>query len=116
MNQLEIIGHFIGGHVVDTAGERYAEVFNPALGEPCAKVTLASVDEVNAAVFAASAAFPAWSATPPLARARILFKYLQLCQQHTDEFAAMITREHGKTFSDAQGEVARGIEVVEFAF
>ena len=115
MNHNEIIGHFIGGHVVDTAGERYADVFNPALGEPCARVTLASVDEVNAAVFAASAAFPAWAATPPLARARILFKYLQLCQQHTDEFAAMITREHGKTFSDAQGEVARGIEVVEFA-
>ena len=119
MNQLElscpVIGHFIGGKVVDTAGERYADVFNPALGEPCAKVTLASVDEVNAAVFAAQAAFPAWAATPPLARSRILFKYLQLCQQHTDEFAAMITREHGKTFSDAQGEVARGIEIVEFA-
>ncbi|MFC5458388.1 CoA-acylating methylmalonate-semialdehyde dehydrogenase [Massilia niabensis] len=115
MDNLQIIGHFIGGHVVDTAGKRYADVFNPALGEPCARVTLASVDEVNAAVFAASAAFPAWSATPPLARARILFKYLQLCQQHTDEFAALITREHGKTFSDAQGEVARGIEVVEFA-
>jgi malonate-semialdehyde dehydrogenase (acetylating)/methylmalonate-semialdehyde dehydrogenase len=119
MNQTElsspVIGHFIGGQVVDTAGERYADVFNPALGEPCARVTLASVDEVNAAVFAAQAAFPAWAATPPLARSRILFKYLQLCQQHTDEFAAMITREHGKTFSDAQGEVARGIEVVEFA-
>ena len=115
MNHNEIIGHFIGGHVVDTAGDRYADVFNPALGEPCARVTLASVDEVNAAVFAASAAFPAWSATPPLARARILFKYLQLCQQHTDDFARLITREHGKTFSDAQGEVARGIEVVEFA-
>jgi len=115
MNHLDVIGHFIGGHVVDSAGERYADVFNPALGEPCARVTLAGVDEVNAAVFAASAAFPAWSATPPLARSRILFKYLQLCQQHTDEFAAMITREHGKTFSDAQGEVARGIEVVEFA-
>jgi malonate-semialdehyde dehydrogenase (acetylating)/methylmalonate-semialdehyde dehydrogenase len=115
MNQLHTIGHFIGGHIVDTAGERYADVFNPALGEPCARVTLASVDEVNAAVFAAQAAFPAWSATPPLARARILFTYLQLCQQHTDEFAALVTREHGKTFSDAQGEVARGIEVVEFA-
>ena len=110
-----VIGHFIGGHLVESAGERYADVFNPALGEPCARVTLGGVDEVNAAVFAAAAAFPAWSATPPLARARILFKYLQLCQQHTDEFAAMITREHGKTFSDAQGEVARGIEVVEFA-
>jgi malonate-semialdehyde dehydrogenase (acetylating)/methylmalonate-semialdehyde dehydrogenase len=115
MNQTDIIGHFIGGQVVDTAGDRYADVFNPALGEPCARVTMASVDEVNAAVFAAQAAFPAWAATPPLARARILFKYLQLCQQHTDEFAAMLTREHGKTFSDAQGEVARGIEVVEFA-
>ena len=119
MNHLElsgnIIGHFIGGQVVDTAGERYADVFNPALGEPCARVALAGVDEVNAAVVAAQAAFPAWSAMPPLARARILFKYLQLCQQHTDEFAALITREHGKTFSDAQGEVARGIEVVEFA-
>ncbi|MFC5509814.1 CoA-acylating methylmalonate-semialdehyde dehydrogenase [Massilia jejuensis] len=115
MNQLETIGHFIGGRVVDTAGDRYADVFNPALGEPCARVKLASVDEVDAAVLAAQAAFPAWSATPPLGRARILFKYLQLCQQHIDEFAAMITREHGKTFSDAQGEVARGIEVVEFA-
>lgn len=115
MNHTDIIGHFIGGHVVESAGDRYADVFNPALGEPCARVTLASVDEVNAAVFAASAAFPAWSATPPLARARILFKYLQLCQQHTDDFARLITREHGKTFSDAQGEVARGIEVVEFA-
>jgi malonate-semialdehyde dehydrogenase (acetylating)/methylmalonate-semialdehyde dehydrogenase len=115
MNQHEIIGHFIGGQVVDTAGDRYADVFNPALGEPCARVAMAGVDDVNAAVVAAQAAFPAWAATPPLARARILFKYLQLCQEHTDEFAAMITREHGKTFSDAQGEVARGIEVVEFA-
>jgi malonate-semialdehyde dehydrogenase (acetylating)/methylmalonate-semialdehyde dehydrogenase len=78
-------------------------------------VALASADDVDAAVAAAGAAFPAWAATPPLARARILFKYLQLCQQHTDDFAAMVTREHGKTFSDAQGEVARGIEVVEFA-
>jgi malonate-semialdehyde dehydrogenase (acetylating)/methylmalonate-semialdehyde dehydrogenase len=78
-------------------------------------VALASSDEVNAAVAAAQAAFPAWAATPPLARARVLFKYLQLCQQHTDEFAAMVVREHGKTFADAQGEVARGIEVVEFA-
>jgi malonate-semialdehyde dehydrogenase (acetylating)/methylmalonate-semialdehyde dehydrogenase len=115
MNHIETIGHFIGGHVVASAGERYADVFNPALGEPCARVALASSDEVDAAVSAAAAAFPAWAATPPLARARVLFKYLQLCQQHTDEFAAMITREHGKTFNDAQGEVARGIEVVEFA-
>jgi malonate-semialdehyde dehydrogenase (acetylating)/methylmalonate-semialdehyde dehydrogenase len=110
-----IITHFINGRPVDTTSGRYADVFNPAVGEPCARVALGTADEVNDAVTAAAAAFPAWAATPPLARARVLFKYLQLCQQHTDEFAAMLTREHGKTFSDAQGEVARGIEVVEFA-
>ncbi|WP_036173199.1 CoA-acylating methylmalonate-semialdehyde dehydrogenase [Massilia sp. 9096] len=110
-----IIHHYIGGRVVEGVSGRHADVYNPALGEPCARVALASDEEVNAAVQAASAAFPAWSATPPLARARVLFKYLELCQQHTDDFAAMVTLEHGKTFSDAQGEVARGIEVVEFA-
>ncbi|KGF82603.1 methylmalonate-semialdehyde dehydrogenase [Massilia sp. JS1662] len=111
---METINHFIGGRLLD-GGERYADVYNPALGEPCARVALASIDDVAAAVAAASAAFPAWAATPPLARARVLFNYLQLCQQHTDEFAAMVVREHGKTFADARGEVARGIEVVEFA-
>jgi malonate-semialdehyde dehydrogenase (acetylating)/methylmalonate-semialdehyde dehydrogenase len=112
---METITHYINGRPVDTGSGRYADVFNPALGAPCARVALATTEEVNSAVDAAAAAFPAWAATPPLARARVLFKYLQLCQQHTDEFAAMVTREHGKTFSDAQGEVARGIEVVEFA-
>jgi malonate-semialdehyde dehydrogenase (acetylating)/methylmalonate-semialdehyde dehydrogenase len=111
----ETIQHYIGGREVDSASGRYADVYNPALGQPCARVALASSDEVNAAVAAAQAAFPAWAATPPLARARVLFKYLQLCQQHVDDFAALVTREHGKTFADAQGEVARGIEVVEFA-
>jgi malonate-semialdehyde dehydrogenase (acetylating)/methylmalonate-semialdehyde dehydrogenase len=115
MTHLDTINHFINGRQVDTTSGRYADVFNPALGEPCARVALASTDEVNAAVAAAAAAFPAWAATPALQRARVLFKYLQLCQRHVDDFAAMVTREHGKTFSDAQGEVARGIEVVEFA-
>ncbi len=112
---METISHFINGAVVDTTSGRFADVFNPAVGAPCAQVALGTSEEVDAAVAAALAAFPAWSNTPPLARARVLFKYLQLCQEHTDEFAAMLTREHGKTFSDAQGEVARGIEVVEFA-
>jgi malonate-semialdehyde dehydrogenase (acetylating)/methylmalonate-semialdehyde dehydrogenase len=111
----ETIHHYIGGRELDGASKRYADVYNPALGQPCARVALASPEDVNAAVAAAHAAFPAWAATPPLARARVLFKYLQLCQQHVDEFAAMVTREHGKTFADAQGEVARGIEVIEFA-
>ena len=112
---IDTITHFINGQKVDTASGRYADVFNPAIGSPCARVALGSAAEVDQAVAAASAAFPAWSNTPPLARARVLFKFLQLCQQHTDEFATMLTREHGKTFDDAKGEVARGIEVVEFA-
>jgi malonate-semialdehyde dehydrogenase (acetylating)/methylmalonate-semialdehyde dehydrogenase len=112
---METIHHFINGRALDGAGGRYADVYNPALGEPCARVALASTEDVAAAVAAASAAFPAWAATPPLARARVLFNYLQLCQRHTDDFAAMVVREHGKTFADARGEVARGIEVVEFA-
>jgi malonate-semialdehyde dehydrogenase (acetylating)/methylmalonate-semialdehyde dehydrogenase len=115
MSNLDTITHYINGVKVDTQSGRYADVFNPALGEPVARVALGTTEEVDAAVRAAEKAFPAWSATPPLTRARVLFKYLQLCQQHTDEFAAMLTREHGKTFADAQGEVARGIEMVEFA-
>ncbi|SEN58113.1 methylmalonate-semialdehyde dehydrogenase [acylating] [Duganella sp. CF517] len=115
MSNLDTITHFINGAKVDTQSGRYADVFNPALGEPVARVALGTAEEVDVAVRAAEAAFPAWSATPPLTRARVLFKYLQLCQQHVDEFAAMLTREHGKTFADAQGEVARGIEMVEFA-
>lgn len=112
---MDTISHYINGAVVATTSGRYADVYNPAIGTPCAQVALGTTEEVNDAVAAALAAFPAWSNTPPLARARVLFKYLQLCQEHTDEFATMLTREHGKTFSDAQGEVARGIEVVEFA-
>jgi len=112
---METIHHFINGSARDGSGGRYADVYNPALGEPCARVALASSDDVDAAAAAASAAFPAWAATPPLARARVLFTYLQLCQRHVDDFAAMVVREHGKTFADAKGEVARGIEVVEFA-
>jgi malonate-semialdehyde dehydrogenase (acetylating)/methylmalonate-semialdehyde dehydrogenase len=115
MHKLDTITHFINGQKADTDSGRYADVYNPALGEPCAQVALGSVADVDAAVAAAAAAFPSWSATPPLARARVLFKFLQLCQEHTDEFAAMVTREHGKTFADAQGEVARGIEIIEFA-
>ena len=115
MNNLDTITHFINGARQDTASGRYADVYNPALGEPVARVALANGEEVDAAVRAAEAAFPSWSATPPLTRARVLFKYLQLCQQHVDDFAAVVTLEHGKTFADAQGEVARGIEMVEFA-
>ncbi|MBQ5965403.1 CoA-acylating methylmalonate-semialdehyde dehydrogenase [Massilia sp. ZL223] len=110
-----LISHYIGGQLAERPGARHADVYNPARGEPCARVALADQQDVDAAVAAAAGAFPAWAATPPLQRARVLFNYLQLCRQHADEFAAIVTREHGKTFPDAKGEVARGIEVVEFA-
>ncbi|MEK6295701.1 MAG: aldehyde dehydrogenase family protein, partial [Paraburkholderia tropica] len=107
--------HYVNGKPLDATSGRYADVFNPATGEVAARVPLASVAEVDAAVAAAHAAFPAWSEMAPIKRARILFKFKDLLDQHHDELAALITREHGKVFSDAKGEVMRGIEIVEFA-
>jgi malonate-semialdehyde dehydrogenase (acetylating) / methylmalonate-semialdehyde dehydrogenase len=107
--------HYVNGKPLGGASERYGDVFNPATGKVAARVPLASVAEVDAAVVAASAAFPAWSEMAPIKRARILFKFKDLLDQHHDELAELITREHGKVFSDAKGEVMRGIEIVEFA-
>ena len=109
------ITHFIGGKIVPGASGRTGDVFNPAAGKVQAHVALASSAEVDKAVAAARAAFPAWAETPPLKRARILFKFKELLDTHADELAELITREHGKVLSDARGEVTRGIEVVEFA-
>ncbi|HJV81552.1 CoA-acylating methylmalonate-semialdehyde dehydrogenase [Noviherbaspirillum sp.] len=110
-----LIQHYIGGRVVESTSGRKQDVFNPATGEASAQVVLASVEEVNAAVDAARAAAPGWGDTAPLKRARVLSKFKELIEKHHDDFAAAITREHGKVFSDAKGEVTRGLEVVEFA-
>jgi malonate-semialdehyde dehydrogenase (acetylating)/methylmalonate-semialdehyde dehydrogenase len=109
------VGHHIAGRRVAGTSGRQQPVYNPATGEVARQVALAGADEVNAAVAAAQQAFPAWADTPPIRRARVLFKYLELLNRHRDELAAIITAEHGKVFSDAQGEVARGIDIVEFA-
>ncbi|MEI2415236.1 CoA-acylating methylmalonate-semialdehyde dehydrogenase [Orrella sp. JC864] len=109
------IPHYIDGRHVPGASSRHTECFNPALGEVAAQVPLANAEEVGRAVAAAQQAFPAWSETPPLKRARIMFRFKQLLDEHIDELAEIITREHGKVLSDARGEVTRGIEVVEFA-
>ncbi|MGM9491456.1 CoA-acylating methylmalonate-semialdehyde dehydrogenase [Ideonella sp. YS5] len=109
------ISHHIGGQPVAGTSGRRQPVYNPATGAVARQVALASEAEVNAAVAAAQAAFPAWADTPPLRRARILNNFLGLMNQHRDTLAAMITAEHGKVFTDAQGEVTRGIEIVEFA-
>jgi malonate-semialdehyde dehydrogenase (acetylating)/methylmalonate-semialdehyde dehydrogenase len=109
------IGHFIGGRTVSGASGRWQPVYDPATGAQARRVALASAEEVEAAVGAARAAFPAWADTPPLRRARVLQRFLELLNRERDTLAAAITAEHGKVFSDAQGEVTRGIEIVEFA-
>ncbi|WP_087720185.1 CoA-acylating methylmalonate-semialdehyde dehydrogenase [Salinicola salarius] len=112
MNQID---HYLNGTIVTGRSERFAPVYNPATGEQSAQVALASADETRKAVAVADNAFAGWSKVSPLKRARILFKFKALVEEHTDELARLITREHGKVFSDAKGEVTRGLEVVEFA-
>ncbi len=109
------IDHYIGGRIVASTSGRTQDVFNPATGAVTSRVALASSAEVAAAVASAHAAFPAWADTPPIRRARILFKFLELVNAHKDELAHAITAEHGKVFTDAQGEVTRGIDIIEFA-
>ena len=106
--------HFIGGkHVKGTSG-RFADVFNPATGEVQAKCPLASVEEVRAAVEDAKAAQPAWAATNPQRRARVMMKFVSLLHRDMDKLAEALSREHGKTIPDAKGDVQRGLEVAEF--
>jgi malonate-semialdehyde dehydrogenase (acetylating)/methylmalonate-semialdehyde dehydrogenase len=112
---LDSLAHWIAGVSVNGAGERFSDVFNPATGAVSRRVALAARQDVDQAVAAAKKAFPAWSGLAPLKRARILFKFKDLLERHHDELAALVTSEHGKVFSDAKGEITRGIEVVEFA-
>lgn len=115
MSSIQVIGHYINGQVQDGASERFSEVFNPATGEVQARVGLASQKTVDDAVASALKAFPEWSEQSSLRRSRVLFKFKELLEQHHDELAGIICREHGKVFSDAKGEVTRGIEIVEYA-
>lgn len=109
------VPHLIAGKLTPSQSGRSLDIINPATGQAAGNVTLANAAEVNAAVAAAKAAFPAWAAVPPARRAAILFTYSRLLHQHKDELAELITREHGKTLDDARGSVQRGLEVVEFA-
>ncbi len=109
------VQHFINGKSVEAASGRWADVFNPATGERARRVALAGAAEIDAAVRVAAAAYPGWAATPPLTRARVMFKFKELLEREADALAAIITEEHGKVLSDAKGEITRGLEVVEFA-
>lgn len=95
--------------------ERHGDVFNPSTGKPIARTPLCPADVADEAVAAAKAALPAWSETPAVDRARVMFSYRQLMEQHYEELAALVTREHGKTLAEARAEVQRGLEMVEFA-
>jgi len=106
------VHHYIDGKVSEGTGGRWGDIYNPATGEKIRRVAFAAPGEIDRAVKAAYAAFPAWAATPPLSRARILFKFLELLAREHDALARVISEEHGKVFSDAHGEVTRGVEVV----
>ena len=109
-----VVGHYVDGRVVP-GGARRAPVFNPALGSAVREVALAERHEVDAAVQSALAAQPAWGRTPALQRARVLFRFKELIARHAKDIARTLSEEHGKTVADAEGEVTRGMEVVEFA-
>ncbi len=103
---MQTIGHFIGGKLVEGTSGRFADVYNPATGEVQAKVALASKAEMDAAVANAAAAQPAWAATNPQRRARVLMKFVDLLHRDMDKLAEALSREHGKTLPDAKGEAS----------
>jgi malonate-semialdehyde dehydrogenase (acetylating) / methylmalonate-semialdehyde dehydrogenase len=110
-----VVGHLIAGKPVPGTSGRRADVYDPATGLVTKQVALAGRAEIDAAVAAAAAAFPAWAATPAARRAKVMFRYKQLLEAHADELARLITSEHGKVLSDAHGSLARGLENVDFA-
>ena len=111
----DVIQHYINGRTVESKSGRFGDIYNPAIGEVVRRVAFANTAEVRQAVEAARAALPGWSATPPLRRARVMFKLKQLIEDNIEAMAAVMTEEHGKTVADSKGSITRGIEVVEFA-
>ncbi|TVR96673.1 MAG: CoA-acylating methylmalonate-semialdehyde dehydrogenase [Rhodospirillales bacterium] len=109
------LSHFIGGRAVAGSSGRFADVFDPATGDVTARLPLADAADAAVAVAAAEAAFPAWAATPPVVRARVLFRFRELVERHADSLVRIIVSEHGKVREDARAALMRGIEVVEFA-
>ncbi len=112
MNELT---HFIGGRRVKGVSGRFADGFEPMTGKAISRVPLASKEEARAAVANAAAAQPAWAATNPQRRARVLMKFLDLVARDMEPLAELLAREHGKTIPDAKGDIQRGVEAVEFA-
>ncbi len=112
--ELRRISHWIGGRSVEGTSGRSGPVYDPAKGQQAAEVDFASVEEIDRAVQAARAAFPAWRAMSLSRRTELFFRIRQLVDEHREEIAKLLTAEHGKVLSDALGEVARGLEVIEY--
>src|SRR5436309_10774930 len=112
--EVKRITHWIGGRRVAGESGRTGAVYNPALGRQTGAVDFATEQEVDRAVQSAKEAYPAWRATSLSRKSAILFRIRELLVQRKDDIARILTAEHGKVFSDAQGEVARGLEVIEF--
>lgn len=109
------INHFVGGRSVAGTSGRYGDVFDPNTGQVQARVALASPDELDAAIANAAASQPAWAATNPQRRARVMFEFKRLLELHMDELAQLLSAEHGKVVADSKGDIQRGLEVIEFA-
>lgn len=112
--RIRTVGHFIAGRPTDDA-DRYGDIYDPARGEVQARVAFADEATIDAAVRAAAEAFPKWSRMPLGKRAEVLFSFRERMRAHADEFARIVSSEHGKIVTDAAGEVARALEVVDFA-
>src|SRR5258708_6195804 len=112
---MRLVGHFIGGRAVAGTSGRTGDVYDPNTGEVQAKVDFADPAEVERAIAVAQAAQPAWAATNPQRRARVLLRFLELVQREFDALARLLSCEHGKTLADSRGDIQRGLEVAEFA-
>ena len=112
---MKTIEHFVNGEKFSGSSKRLSSIFNPATGEQTAKVKLGSAEDLNYSVEKAKKAFLNWSSTPPLQRARVLFKFKELIEKNSDELIKIIVSEHGKVYEDAKGSLTRGLEVVEYA-
>ena len=112
---VKILHHWIDGKKGNGSRGNLGQIFNPATGETVSQVPFASNSEVGEAIAAAKAALPAWSATPPIQRARVMFRFKSLIEDNIDQIAELVSSEHGKTLPDARGSITRGLEVVEFA-
>src|SRR5688572_27609566 len=113
--QIEPLKNYVGGKWVSSSASSFLDVHNPARGTVIGRTPLSTGSDVDAAVVAAAAAFPEWSETPPVVRARAMFRFRQLLEDHLEELARIVTTEHGKTLAESRGSVRRGIECVEVA-